>query len=300
MKWATEHATTPLREEADALNKRELSGLNHPVSPITSISKSVMALRENSVAVRNILLLPWIVGMFIVLYLQADEIYRAWKAEERGISHELKVEEEIHGIDYFEITTDPYVLKRLAVIENGKISFQTYMTQMRYSEDWYADPQGTFEIDVIRTSIAVFLIIVLGTLAIRQKRLAPLFVDRDRRILYTWRKGQVWAQRYEKLHFYSCIQNVQLMLHALNPEGSEKPLFWMRYFIQPGGNPYFIPESLRLDALAAIVKFVEQGQQAVWPEDWQGDRPFYFFDDKKPDDFDEQLVLILQKIDEKA
>jgi hypothetical protein len=130
------------------------------------------------------------------------------------------------------------------------------------------------------------------------KRRAPIHFDRDRQIIYTWRFGKVWAQHYKTLGYYYNSSVMFFYLRFLDPDGEEKPLGFAQYQIQPSGNPYSNPWSEQEPVLAAAVKFMELGQEAVWPNDWQGRKNFYFFDDKKPEDFDRQLALILQKIDE--
>lgn len=297
MKFMQHRDPMPMQEEVGVLLEHELPQLKFPVLPIQSISDSVLTLGENSVSFRNLFLLPWIVGMFIVLFLQAHEIYTEWKAAERNKIEDLQYAVEKYGEDHYRTTTDPYVIDLLTVIKNGKLPFHIYMTEMRYSEKWYAFPDRTFETDILRTSIASVLIIFLGIWAVRMKRVAPLYFDREKKIIYTWRKGKVWAQRYESLSYHLNIQALIFMLRMINPEGKEKPLWWGRYSIQPTGNPFFNFKSLQINVLAAIVKFMELGGRSVWPHDWEGKKPFYFFEDRKPSDFDEQLSLILQKID---
>lgn len=296
MKLIQHHDPISLQGEVGSLLAHELPQLKSPVPPIQSVSMSTMALGENSVSFRNLFLLPWIMGMFVVLYLQADEIYGAWKAEERWIVHRFEVGKKVYGSDYLETTTDPVVLKRLAVMDGGKLPFKTYI-KMRYDSNWYTFAEDNFVTDVLRTSIASILIVLLGTWAFFMKRKAPLYFDRDKKVVYTWRKGKVWAQRYENLSYHLNIQAMIIILRMINPEGEEKPLWWGRYIIQPTGNPFFNFKSLQVNVLAAIVKFMEQGQQSVWPYDWEGKKSFSFFEDKKPDDFNSQLSFILRKID---
>jgi hypothetical protein len=285
-----------LRGEIESLLAQELPQLNSPVPPIQSVSMSTMALGENSVSFRNLFLLPWIVGMFVVLYLQADEIYGAWKAQEQWMVEHLESQEAYYGSGYLLSTNDWLTKKYLSVLDNNKLPFPAYM-KMRYDSNWFTFAEDARETDILRTSIASVLIILLTIWAVFMKRKAPLYFDRDKKIIYTWRKGKVWAQRYENLSYHLNVQALIVMLRMINPEGEEKPLWWGRYIIQPTGNPFFNFKSLQINVLAAIVKFMEHGQHSVWPRDWEGRKPFYFFADKRPDDFERQLSLILKKLD---
>jgi hypothetical protein len=83
----------------------------------------------------------------------------------------------------------------------------------------------------------------------------------------------------------------------LRLEHKNGELLYNRFSIQPSGNPFFNPEVLCMPVLAAIVKFVKSGRDAVWQEDWQGSLGHYFRKDQKPDDFDERVERILARID---
>jgi hypothetical protein len=289
---------SPLSDKAKQLLSGDLPKRSKPVAPITAITKSVIKMKDNRVAIRNLFLIPWIMGMFVVLYLQGEDIYKTWKAEERYTIKEINFAKKQYGNEYLNTTTDPLLLKRLNVIDGGKLSLYTYLTKIRYSADYVAYPERILHGDIFHTSVATSLILLLGTISIRMKRHEYIYFDRDRKLIYTWRSGRVWAQRYENLSYTYNPQVMFLYLRFLVPDKEEKPLGFAQYQIQPSGNPYTNPWSQQEPVLAAIVKFMEQGQEAVWPTDWEGRKNFYFFKDKKPEDFDRQLTLILKKIDE--
>jgi hypothetical protein len=289
---------SPLSDKAKQLLDKELTEKNKPVAPVAKISKSLMLMKDNRVAIRNLFLIPWIMAMFTVLYLQGEEIYGAWKAEERTILRRLDTQVKIHGPNYLLITKDQDILDYLDVIDHGKLRFDTYMKKIRYSNNFLAYPERNLHGDIFHTSVATSLILLLGTISIRMKRRAAIYFDRDEKIIYTWRFGKVWAQRYKNLGYYYNRQAMQFYLYYLDPKGKGNPLKSAQYQIQPSGNPYWNTWEEQQDVLSAVVKFMEQGQEAVWHTDWEGRKNFYFFEDKKPEDFDRQLALILQKIDE--
>ncbi|MEJ2407043.1 MAG: hypothetical protein P8171_22715 [Candidatus Thiodiazotropha sp.] len=289
---------SPLSDKAKQLLGKELTGKNKPVAPTTMVSNLVMAMKDNRVAIRNLFLIPWIAGMLFVLYLQADDIYSSWKAEELFLVHYV----DLHYEDYVNNNirqSDHEIVKLfLSVLEERKLPLYTYISRVRYSKNFVAHPDEFLHEDIFRTTLATSLILLLGIISIRMKRHEFIYFDRDRKLIYTWRSGRVWAQRYENLSYTYNPQVMFLYLRFLVPDKEENPLGYAQYQIQPSGNPYTNPWSQQEPVLAAIVKFMEQGQEAVWPTDWEGRKNFYFFKDKKPEDFDRQLTLILKKIDE--
>jgi hypothetical protein len=136
--------------------------------------------------------------------------------------------------------------------------------------------------------------VTLSTCIVRFRQFAPLYIDRNRRIAYTWRKGDVWAQRYDQLSFYKYCFGLYVYLRCEHKSGE---LYCARFCIQPGGNPYYNPAGLCELVLAAIVQFVSSGRDAVWKENWQRSLGRYFRKDKKPVDFDERVKRILARID---
>ncbi|MEE2733690.1 MAG: hypothetical protein VYA55_22905 [Pseudomonadota bacterium] len=290
-------AAKPLADESAQLLSRELPRFKKPTPPILGIDQLTLAFKDNYVAVRNMFFIPWMLGMVAVLCLQGEDVYRSWKgAEQRGLWR-IDLEIEKHGEDYLTASDSKSLQKFVAVFEGRTLPFMTYMTQMRYSHNFYAYPDRTRQTDILMTSIPITILLFLGAWSVSMRRHAPLFFDRERRIVYTWRSGEVWAQRYEKFSYFSNFQSLYLYLRRLDPK-DENARPWLVYYpLQPSGNPLMNARILQDNVLIAIVKFMEQGRDAVWSEDWQGRPPFYFRVDSKPQDFEQQLETLLRKID---
>jgi hypothetical protein len=270
----------------------ELPEVGRPVPPICSIDRNTLAIKTNIGAARNLFLVPWLLGLFVLLFLWTDDFYGAWKAEEKGTIEFVEDLKRTEGEDYFKKTDHPVDLDIYSRLnKEGKIELHRYL-KYHYVET----PGGNRRLKV-DIGFGIFWIVTFVTLSIcivRFRQFAPLYIDRDRKVVYTWRKGQVWAQRYDQLHFKCEMPGMYIFLRFEHKNGE---LWWNRFSIQPSGNPFYNPRILCEPVLAAIAKFVNSGRDAVWQENWQGSLGYYFRKDKKPDDFDERVERILTRID---
>lgn len=289
--------TTQLSDESKQWLEGELPLFKKPTPPTLSISGSILAFKDNYVSLRNMFFIPWMLGMVAVLCLQGNDVYRSWKAAEKNKLRYMDSEIAEQGEDYLKRTQDPIVLKYVDVFEGRTLPFMDYMTKMRYSNEFYAYPDRTRQTDILMTFIPIAILLFLGIWSVSMRRHAPLYFDRQRRIVYSWRFGEVWAQRYENLEYFSNFQSLFIYLRRLDPKDEDERPWLVSFPLQPSGNPLMNPRILQENVLMAIVKFMEQGRDSVWPEDWQGRPSFYFRTDQKPKDFDRQLALILKKID---
>jgi hypothetical protein len=270
----------------------EMPKVFKPVPPVCGIDQNILAIKTNIGSIRNLFLIPWFLGLFVVLFLWTDDFYSAWQANERSTIHFVEHQKIIHGEDYFETIADPVALSMYRRLnKEGKFELGRYI-KYRYMDT----PGGNRRLKV-DIGFGIFWIVTFTTLStciVRFRQFAPLYIDRKRSIAYTWRKGDVWAQRYDQLSFYKYSFGLYVYLRSEHKSGE---LYASRFCIQPSGNPYYNPAGLCELALAAIVQFVNSGRDAVWQEDWQGSLGYYFRKDKKPDDFDERVKRILARID---
>jgi hypothetical protein len=263
-----------------------------PVPPVCGIDQNILAIKTSIGSIRNLFLIPWFLGLFVVLFLYVDDIHSAWKATEREDIRYVELCKRKLGEDYFERTKSPGDLNIYGRLnEEGMLDFR------RYLKHRYIDTPGGNRRLKVDIGFGIFWIVTFGILStciVRFRQFAPLYIDRKRSIAYTWRKGDVWAQRYDQLSFYKYSFGLYVYLRCEHKSGA---LYYSRFCIQPSGNPYYNPAGLCELALAAIVQFVNSGRDAVWQEDWQGSLGYYFRKDKKPDDFDERVKRILARID---
>jgi hypothetical protein len=285
------------RQELLDLNQR---GRDRPVKPIGVVNGRLIALRNMILSsFRNVFVLPWLVGLCITVYWQVDDFYTSWSASEKSHQRFVAAEKKIHGKDFFETRADKVELRMYNRLDkSGKMSFKTYW-HYRYYE---IDAAERFRRgDIVLAIFYLISIPGLSYMALRMKRIAPLCFDRERRIIYTWSKGRVMAQYYDDAWLYQNFRGIDFALYAFD-NGNPKNLF---FSIQPGGNPWINNPKTMDPAFSSITKFMEYGRDAVLDHDWKGRRGVFLFEDKKPDDFDEQLEKVLtfireEKINEQA
>ncbi len=289
------------RTELIKLGERAIEYINgdpisdtKPVTPVGEVKSTSVGIRTSFGNIRFMFLLPWLVGACIALYWQVEDVYVTWKSQEESHLRYIRVGKEMYGDDYFSTTNNDVAIDRYNRIDqNGKMPFDEYL-DIRYRDSIGATHRLAG--DIIFGSINVIAIIVLGVAILSFHRRSPLYFDRNKRIVYTWRKGRVWAQYYDEQWFYQNYQAMTFILYSFDRKGR----FGQRNFVvMPTGNPFMNGEVVYRPVLAFITQFMEKGRDAVFDRDWEGRRGWYLFEDKKPQDFDEQLETVLQYIKSK-
>lgn len=280
-----------INSEASRLEQIEHYGGKNPAPAVLSVSDKVLTVKPPHVHLRNQWLLPWLLGISIGIFGFVDSYYKAWKAAE---SSDLRyVTGRMKAIpDYFDRGDNPVAAKIYNRVSSGYMPFKTYV-YYRYNDIAY--PERRLRGDIIFGSLLSIAFILLLYFNITFKRRAPLFFDRDKCIVYSWHKGKAWAQRYDKLDYW---YNYQALYIRMRLPFKKDVLGWCRFAVQPTGiNLYGGGKDVYETVLSCIVKFMADGREAVWHEDWQAKDNFFFFDDKKPKDFETQLEAILLEID---
>jgi hypothetical protein len=273
-----------------------------PPKPICEVDEKwlgVMPTTHNSF--RNVFLLPVFLGLCLTLYWFVDDVYEDWKYREKATLEFIKYAKEKEGDDYFENLRE-YTEREVSIqvvkqsnsfssakaglemydwIKNGKMSFKTHM-HYRYHGTAYPD-----RIRRADTAMVIFHSIAIPTLLIsiiRIRRRAPIYFDREQNLVYTWRKGEVWAQDYDNLTY-----NDQ---HGLNLGLYNRDLRPKSVLVTPSFNSEFEYQL----PLAFITKFMVHGREAIARKNWKDRQGFYLLNDKKPEDFEEQLTALMKKI----
>jgi len=294
-KFLSRRYAVPLHNQANYL-RQQVVAADTPPKPIVNIDKAHCELTNNSAAFRNLFILPWLLGLWLTLWWNVDDFVKSWGAIERFTNHYIAVEKKKNGDDYFEYTTDPYALSlQNKVNEQGDMSLQRYL-QYRYFDT--SKVGGSMRLKVDIGLAIVYLIAIPGLLiwAIRFPRHAPLVFDRERQLVYHWAKGKVFVQRFERLRIDEQLQNLTIQLRGERKNGE---LGWAKFRIQPTGNPWFNGRAAYVPVLAYVLQFMEQGLAQVLPgkESWQGKQSFFFFEQKKPADFEAQITALLERLD---
>jgi len=209
------------------------------------------------------------------------------------------------GQDYFHTTNDEVDKNWYSNIGDDMVlSLEEYLTKSRYIDTRIGNKN--IRRDIFALCFVLVILIGATIIFIRFKRLAPLYVDREKQLVYTWRGGRVLAQRYEDLQYLYHIQFLQVPLGFKPtrrgwgaksiPKGG---VAWMAFRIMPTG-PYFNSFKDYEKVLAYMVQFMEYGREYVLPErtHWKRKiRDFLFYEDQRPADLKEQLQDILRRLD---
>lgn len=298
-KWV-EHPI-PLMFKRGELLKYELGEGNKVPRPIISISNEFLVLSNSFVIIRNLFLIPALIAVLYLCITEIQDVHKSWKASEKSTRDFIISSKGHYGDDYFENL--PVNAKYRDIIlyqfnrldDFGNLTFDQFLTD-RYGDKLYEFGDWSRRHD--RNSIIFFgtTIPLLLIWAIGFKRRAPLIFDRKRRLLYTWSKGNVVAQRYDNLRVLETPSFLAIMLRATVKKGK---LGWGRFSVTPQGNTIYNSKDSYQQVLAYIAQFMEYGREHVLPEqtEWQGHKGFFFFEDKKPEDFEEQLEALLVRID---
>ncbi|AJQ97930.1 hypothetical protein [Gynuella sunshinyii] len=308
-----------LKYQQTELQTKDIQTQTKPPYPVGKVNSNRLGIRTSFGNLRFMFLLPWLVGICLTLYWQVNDFYEGWKLKERTIVRLIEKSKEKYGEDYFERLKNRYTdltpneniydnlqreiekadLRDYYRIDNGKMPFQSYV-QYHYYEAYAAD--RTRKTDIVLGTIYTIIIPALMISILSFRRRAPLFFDHQNRLIYTWRKGKVWAQYYDELIYYTSTISLDMILYGFDKHNTFK---LNPFVITPSGNPFFNSSAQYQKILHYVVQFMSSGRNAVAEKDWEGRKGWYLFDDRKPNDFDEQLQTVLQylkneKINEQA
>lgn len=284
------HLSKMSRTRSEFLSDEPVEG-DIPVSPVGTVNAHIVGLINNWGALRYMFLIPWLLAMCVACGYMVNDFFKAWRASERDSISFIESRKKSRGEDYFQVTDNEVALSMYREIdESGNMPLEAFLDQY-YRQDTHAKYQ--LQADIV---FSIFYLIAIPGLLIsiiRFHRRAQLYFDRDRRIVYTWRFGHVWAQHYDDVWYYTNNMAMTFILYGFDKKGRFKPRL---YVVTPNGGPFMNGDVLYRPVLGFVAKFMEQGRDAVWSSDWTGRRGFYFYEDKRPDDFDAQLARVLNHI----
>ncbi len=282
-----------LHQQHGVLLSEETLSESKPVTPIGEVTQQRVGVRTSVGNLRFLFLLPWLIGVCLALYWQVEDIYETWKSQENRHISFVEFRKKKYGENYFQITKDPVVLRMYnRLLDEKKMPLEKYL-DIRYRDSVGAERR--LKADIIFGGGAVLTIIILSISILIFKRRAPLYFDRNKGIVYTWRKGKVWAQFYNEQWYYQNNVAMTFILYSLHRKHSYK---MRRFVVTPSGNPFMNGETLYRPVLAFVHQFMEKGRDVVFKTDWEGREGWYLFNDNKPKDFDQQLQKILQIIEQ--
>jgi len=301
-----------LKQHIQRLRLVKLVKRPDPMSPICEVNSGRLGVKTSHGNLRVMFWWPWLLGICLTLYWNVEEYHSYWKGYESSTLKWIESDKEEYGVDYYDRLAQKYPdpsyaewgsenyrledelekssLQAFNRIENGKLPLKNYMHY-----NYYVIPSGPKSL-IIDACLAIFYLISIPALLytiIRTKRRAPLYLDRERRIFYTWREGKVWAQVYDEL-IYGANQTLDFILYTLDNENQVelKP-----YIITPSGHPFYNSPAVIEKLMATLEQFMEYGIERIATREWQGRRGWYVYNDDKPEDFNEQLENILNAIE---
>ncbi|OLQ89768.1 hypothetical protein BIY21_14630 [Vibrio ponticus] len=272
-------------------NNSEVTPLEQPLPPLMSVNAKVMTAKGVSQTERFgkffiIMVLSW-----YVLFMSADLLYPTKVSSiEDSYNHSITLLKKRYGDDYFNVTKDEVSLAIYnRVGEDGKLSFDEYV-------NYRLDREGGYTSIIIK---ALFFIITLSIVSwstfqfFFMRRLADFHFDRERQIVYTWYRNKVMACRFENLGIIEEPGGLTLFMYGEHPhEGVHQH---MGRHLLPTDKTHFNTEDDNTYFLATIVKFMEQGKDAILiGDEYQTKQYFFFREDPKPDNFERRLAEVLK------
>ncbi|MBS9424682.1 hypothetical protein [Photorhabdus caribbeanensis] len=252
-------------------------------------------IRNTQRRARSITLIPVTLGIISSLILNINGFIKDRKNDERGIHQWVNLVKEEYGDEFYLRNDLPSYMENARYIGNDKeISLRKYL---HYRYTFYPSSSRIIKIDI--GFLLLYLIIIPPFVwgVFFSQRQAPLIIDRERQIFYTWYKGKAYAARYPQvgmaektnilfLKVYGLDENNQLIGRGFIPNVSS----YTFAFLSSGNDKGL--------ALAFMVKFLLNGKEVVSKVDYKRREPLIWWSkDKRPANLDAQIPLILAELD---
>ena len=290
--WKRRHAQRLTNWRQEFNNTIELDSYPDPGIPIMSVDDNVLAIRNAAHNIRLTYFLPWVIGFWV---LSISFIYDFGPNDGEVAYANSNIEEMLdykrRGIDYDEKEYNYY---QALVGDDGKGSRLEYINAVgNYSTDRH---KKSVYGDIIFISILVFITLLHTLALLRFPRLADIYFDRQRGIVYTWRFGKIAACRFENLGFREDKIGLTLFLYGENKKHNGD--YWPALFgLQPTGKAHMNNEADNTFLMAQLFAFMDKGKNSVITGNrfYRPQPRTYLYQDKKPNDFESRLAAILER-----
>ncbi|MCY9844875.1 hypothetical protein [Vibrio caribbeanicus] len=271
----------------ECLDEIELVALDDPREPIMSVNDRILAIRNGVHNYRSHYVLPMVISAWCFLFFLISnigptptEVYAAKNA----LEHKSVLSEE--DVNYFEALLG----------DSGNATTFDYISAVfNYSVESHKKNLK----DNLMINFIMFLVCILLTYwYLRFRIMAYLFFDREKQIVYTWRKGRVAACRFENIGFREEKLGLRLFLYGEKKKTDDGYTYKeVEFLIQPLESMFFNSKQDNNLLLAQLFAFMGTGKQAVikdahfereMPRTWQAK-------DQQPEDFDARLEEILKR-----
>ncbi|WP_391529808.1 hypothetical protein [Photorhabdus akhurstii] len=252
-------------------------------------------IRNTQRRARSIALIPVTLGLITSLLLTINDFIKERRSAETNLHDWIELVREKYGEEFYLRNDLPDYMEDARYIGNDKeISLKKYL---HYRYTFYPSSSRLLKIDIGFLLLYLLIIPPFVWAIFFLRRQAPLIIDRERQIFYTWYKGKAYVARYPQvgmaektnilfLKVYGLDENNQLIGRGFIPNVSS----YSFAFLSSGNDKGL--------ALAFIVKFLLNGKEAVSKVDYKRREPLIWWSkDKRPADLDAQIPLILAELD---
>uniref|UniRef100_UPI0036DF6F91 hypothetical protein n=1 Tax=Photorhabdus sp. RM322S TaxID=3342825 RepID=UPI0036DF6F91 len=252
-------------------------------------------IRNTQRRARSITLIPVTLGIISSLILNINEFIEERKIDEKAIHRWIGYAKKDYGEKFYLRDDLPDDMEDIRYIGNDKeIPLIKYLY---YRYTFYPSSSRLLIIDISFLLLYLIIIPPFVWAIFFLRRQAPLIIDREQQIFYTWYKGKAYAARYPQvgmaektnilfLKVYGLDENNQLIGRGFIPNVSS----YSFAFLSSGNDKAL--------AVAFMVKFLLNGKEAVSKVDYKRRGPLIWWSkDKRPADLDAQIPLILAELD---
>ncbi|KGM27943.1 hypothetical protein KS18_11065 [Photorhabdus luminescens] len=237
-------------------------------------------IRNTQRRARSIALIPVTLGIISSLILSINNFIEERRSGEAYIHRWVNLVKEEYGEKFYLRNDLPDYMENARYIGNDKeISLRKYL---HYRYNYYEYSDDIFIIDMTFMLLYLLMIPLFVWAVFFLRRQAPLIIDRDRQIFYTWYKGKAYAARYPQvgmaektnilfLKVYGLDENNNLVGRGFIPNVSS----YTFAFLSSGNDKAL--------AVAFMVKFLLNGKEAVSKVDYKRREPLIWWSkDKRP------------------
>ncbi|UUM31580.1 hypothetical protein [Vibrio japonicus] len=271
------------------LNDRvTLDTYNDPLNSIMLVDDTTLSVASPMHSMRFVYITPLVLALWGLLFYVASDFLPS-NSEVTFANRMIERKQEFIEAGRSFDNTD-FLYYESLVGKDGKSSLFEYLhTVKEYSSERYRS-KVFWHIVIIFSLLALS---ICGTIAFfRLPRVADLYFDRQRQIVYTWRWGKVAACHFDNLGYRESSYGLDFILYSEH----KKKQFWpARFGFQPTGRAHFNNESDNTELMAQIFAFMDKGKSAVIKgERFVRPQPkYYFYIDEKPENFERRVQEIL-------
>lgn len=287
----------PFKDQYAALKEQanKIDPADDPPSPIVLVNEHLLAFKGNRVVLRNAFIIPWFLAIVVLGIMWTNEFIEGWEKTEASLSATIQRQKNIYGENVFEVSEDPYLQHMLGRFDkNMKMPLEKYLNY-HYYETWDIGGRERLITDIFKLLLCGLgsPALLLWVLLFRRESL--LYFDRKHRILYKWASGKAHAQYYDQLEIAESGVGMHILLCRENARSMKD---WRGFAFQPTQNPFYGPPKYNKPALAYVMRFMDEGMSSVRNEPYDQSRKGWFLrEDRKPEDFERKVEVILADIE---